>query len=1272
MSFISHLSIQGIRSFNSEDAETIEFKSPLTLICGSNGCGKTTIIECLKYATTGILPPNSKGGAFVHDPDLSHRQMTNAQIKLGFLSVQGQLMLVSRTMSLTKKSKDKVMFKTIETQLSTINNRERTLVSNNAAIVDAEVSNYLGVSKHILDYVIFCHQDESLWPLSEPSILKKKFDDIFQASQYTKILDTFKVINKEMAVDIKLLEKSVEYLNNDKTRAHKLDETLQDLQQQVEVLNTNIQQMEQQKNIKERELQEIFDSNQEFQATLSRYDQLSYTKTTLTQQINRLKTSIEIYPDSLEELTKKLNSFNDLTEQHAKEIQLITELKQELEHVVNDKRSQLSDMYKLQGSLSTKKTEYEENISVLTQEPKIIDISKVVEELETEVNDHQTKSKSIKEERTKKLQNLTESIANQKNVMKMKSDTKQELIMKIKHLEDKIRTSDMNEDSLRLAESELTKLTKKYQDASSSKFIEELTLDINKNEDKLTELEAELETLNERIQIVNEEREISLRIDHLKELNEQKSIAINSSMAKLNKVLNVTKDNFESEFNKELSSRQKQYNELKSRNNNLIEERNTLTTLIESNNTLYDELSQKLEETKARILKVIEELEIHEYDTIMGELEEDFRISFESLNTYEISKQFKIKAIEIGEKTHNCVMCHRLFGDEELGQFLESMKSDITRTNEEFQQSYEEAKKDLDRHKAIATDIVTYKALMKEIGQCELKKSQLGKSFSELMENVNVSTANLQQSHQEFKNIDELSSTVSELIKDFTQSQNNSEKISNLAKEASGSLGDESIDILNRTQQNKRTELKNLRLKHHKDTELKYQKERELSKLAANVKDKEIEIKNIESSLNDLKQAQSMMEEYQQQINGINEHIGDIESQLQRLIIESNKQQSDNESVFKELDTKETELTNKFAEAKDKLNTIKKLTEAVQMFETHDKSRIEENDEDIAKTNDEITAIGNQIEEHDKNLRVLEKNVHESSNVKSTIRDNIDYKTYVKDLEALEQEIIDLNVEEASKKKQQFLTETQRLNTEITNLNADTSGRLGQVKQLNEHMKSLEDQLNSEYKDIEQRYSEEWIKLQINLFVSNDITTYAKSLDNAIMKYHSLKMSEINKILKDLWIRTYKGSDIDYIAVKSDVSTQAKGRSYNYRVVMQKGGKELDMRGRCSAGQKVLTCILIRLALAECFGSNCGMIALDEPTTNLDVENAEGLAMALNELIRTRKYQKNFQLIIITHDMDFLSHINGRNFIDNFYKVSKDELLYSRINSYPIQVLGEE
>ena len=37
--------------------------------------------------------------------------------------------------------------------------------------------------------------------------------------------------------------------------------------------------------------------------------------------------------------------------------------------------------------------------------------------------------------------------------------------------------------------------------------------------------------------------------------------------------------------------------------------------------------------------------------------------------------------------------------------------------------------------------------------------------------------------------------------------------------------------------------------------------------------------------------------------------------------------------------------------------------------------------------------------------------------------------------------------------------------------------------------------------------------------------------------------------------------------IKAD-SEGAGARSYNYRVIMMAGGAELDMRGRCSAGQK--------------------------------------------------------------------------------------------------------
>lgn len=127
---------------------------------------------------------------------------------------------------------------------------------------------------------------------------------------------------------------------------------------------------------------------------------------------------------------------------------------------------------------------------------------------------------------------------------------------------------------------------------------------------------------------------------------------------------------------------------------------------------------------------------------------------------------------------------------------------------------------------------------------------------------------------------------------------------------------------------------------------------------------------------------------------------------------------------------------------------------------------------------------------------------------------------------------------------------------------------------------------------------------------------------------------------------------------------------------MTKGSVEMDMRGRCSAGQRVLASIVIRLALAETFGIQLGVIALDEPTVNLDDRNKRGLALALAELVSARSKQRNFQMILITHDEEFVTLLNTElsaisrgdfSMPEKFYKVIREQAhdgkYYSKINA---------
>ena len=119
MSTLNKLAILGIRSFDDKSPSVIEFFSPVTVIVGHNGSGKTTIIECLKYATTGDQPPGTtRDGAFVHDPNIANENEVKAQVQLRFFAANGQRMLAVRNLSATKKDTAGATMRTLESTLA--------------------------------------------------------------------------------------------------------------------------------------------------------------------------------------------------------------------------------------------------------------------------------------------------------------------------------------------------------------------------------------------------------------------------------------------------------------------------------------------------------------------------------------------------------------------------------------------------------------------------------------------------------------------------------------------------------------------------------------------------------------------------------------------------------------------------------------------------------------------------------------------------------------------------------------------------------------------------------------------------------------------------------------------------------------------------------------------------------------------------------------------------------------------------------------------------
>jgi DNA repair protein RAD50 len=75
-----------------------------------------TIIECLRYATTGLPPPGTdKGKSFVYDPKLTLAGESLGQVKLRFNSTKNMIMQIKRSLRCTLQRNGKLEMKTLDT-----------------------------------------------------------------------------------------------------------------------------------------------------------------------------------------------------------------------------------------------------------------------------------------------------------------------------------------------------------------------------------------------------------------------------------------------------------------------------------------------------------------------------------------------------------------------------------------------------------------------------------------------------------------------------------------------------------------------------------------------------------------------------------------------------------------------------------------------------------------------------------------------------------------------------------------------------------------------------------------------------------------------------------------------------------------------------------------------------------------------------------------------------------------------------------------------------
>ncbi|CAL7940101.1 unnamed protein product [Xylocopa violacea] len=1303
MSRIRRLSIRGIRNFGDENEEaSLRFSRPLTLILGPNGTGKTTIIEALKFATCGEFPPGSERGKyFIHDPTLTRTPSVRGVVKAEVIDAAGNLYTIARTIE-SSKTNTTIKFKTLDSTLSRMNKGSTEVISitNRCANVDTELTLAMGVSKPILDYVIFCHQEDLNWPFQDGKKLKEKFDEIFDSARFNKALESITKYLKDLKEKVNVLKEQKRSCQVIVDEVEEKEKKLADHKKRLETskakimeFNKELEPLNQKLKILEKENADYKDLQNEAKTKNAEYDMYK-------QQLNKLQEDLDYtFEGTTEELMRYINSYDE------KLLKKVDEIKESEEYLKDfaRKESKISDALANErmtnGSLRQQIKDQEKKVALRNRilnealcacsldkagsdisDLEIMVFSKRLEEKIDELKKKTEENRAEREREEKEFQKTVDFLRSGYSKMESEKCLKEKEVVEARAEIDKIKSE-----------------------------IVQLGMTTN----RLDSIKSKLEVTQEKIQRLKE----AMNIDAVKEEIVEKTKSRNEIEALLNSVdeeiaLLLSQSSFQTELElhkSSLATKEKEMEKLKAKHKEnimmLFDIKEITQTKLKNNlDTVQKELITEVECTNAEMKK--EEHKITTLETTISHTEREFEKKKNEIesNKHKISsicdyKEFdevlllqskKVKDLQdkrgiyahqgaaykeymkhLKETDPCCPLCNRGFEKHEMVvDLLKQMEIEM----ENHPSRLRECEKELKMQQEKYDRMLQLKPVIEKIKQFEedeVEKNNLEKAKNKLaMSRTNIMELKKKKCNPESKlticknimgdiilwdsYIDEISK-LQEIINDFhTRMVAAGIKTKRSLQEAQAQREELKMSLINI-----RDEIENLHTRMNVHNEQMHNARQEYNALH----EEQLKIQSDIQKLTELKDRQKTL--YSKEIS-----LGELVRTLKQKVTEI---ETELNSGIEKLEIKKEDNRVKYdieknlvADGVRRLSELQKVQEDVDIFLCR-------------KVPQSLESSESKIKSYEKSLSALHC---EKSNIEATISK---LKEDITRHEVRKRELTDnvtlRKVQEKTKKlEQQYLSIQEKLNTidyaEILDewkrsknceelLLRQKNVLRGNQEELERAVQQYTAELKKElYRNARKNNKKKSIEVTVTEEAILNLRAYSRALDNAMIEYHEERMASVNRIMKEMWRIVYKGTDTTAIEIRTE-ATEGIGsarRTYNYKLVQIKHGHEIDMKGRCSAGQKVLASIIIRLALAETFCKDCGILALDEPTTNLDQENADSLANALAMVVRLRsQHQKNFQLIVISHDEKFLFKLAELSSNKGFYQLYRKATGYTAI-----------
>ena len=1019
-------------------------------------------------------------------------------------------MVVARNLQLTVKKNTRQQ-KTLEGSLLTKSkNGERTSISSRVAELDQIMPHHLGVSKAVLDFVIFCHQDESLWPMSEPAPLKKKFDEIFEALKYTKAIDNIKALRKAKVEELKRLKDSEGFSKDIKNRADKAEKDSRELDAALKKLREEITDHKNMEKEASREYQDASDRMAEYTTIVGslgnhkdKQKMLQDLRDRIGKDLKKRNESDDWLHSEADQFEKRMIDHQKLEEQQRQQYQDLERKTKKAETLLSGKHVE-AGKYEEQKANNAhqiekrnaliKDTSRQHHIRGYDTDLDDVNISEYMTKISRLFQDQNAAVEKVRrdtERETKAAQNALNKIGERKSILMENKNSAKEQVNgnnnALRTQQSEMNNIDVDEGGRAILEANVEEIETRLNKARVDFTAASWDSNIKEHELQLRLLNEEHEQLNEDYHQGTKQAGELARLDHCKK-----------EMAEYQRNLDKMRGVYDERL-KVIVGHSWKPSALEKDFHNVIEKKSQHVKEAERErekvSRMLEQLDFQLTNTKIDLRKAEKELAAciqNLNDNVEGEPEDyletlsniqDARDLYKAdFDNFENTRQYFAKGITVAQGKRQCNLCQRPFHGKELTDFVQKMQEKLAKlTAEKVARDLKEAEEDLRKAKEAGPSHDTWLRLSK-------------KDLPRLREDFQHLDVERQKTLREVESHDKI-------VKDKEEAKIDAESlalpVANIVKYHS--------ELIKYTRQS--------------DESVATSQESKIPRTLDEIRDQlrtlQSKIQNTRTKIDrfrtDRERARSLISTLELDLSNANNKLStavyqlDKKHDISKRILELRTANQEQQTSIKEFDLKLEELAPRYAEQEAKIQDLQQRGLSKENDLQREASRVRESVQQLELANKNIAAYAeaggssqlgkclreikgveqeiSSIKDEQREVTITINKIHQELNnqdiTKRTILDNIEYRRILKELEDVKTEINRLSAKNDEADREHWRKQQSHWHRMMNDHVANYTSKMGSARAKDDELVRLLRDWKTDYKDAALNYKKAHIGVEV-------------------------------------------------------------------------------------------------------------------------------------------------------------------------------------------------